>query len=136
MIINQINLSIYLYLLRFIHIPEICKYIISIKDNIEQKNNLDYHIQLYNNTGHLYSNVIKNKYDIPRKWRSSYVLDGNQYIFKPDHLIDFYLNTNISYQIIEIIHEIIKITDIEWRMYDDKLYYPLTLKIKSGMRSH
>ena len=78
MIINQINLSIYLYLLRFIHIPEICKYIISIKDNIEQKNNLDYHIQLYNNTGNLYYNIIKNKYDLPRKWRSSYVLDCNK----------------------------------------------------------
>lgn len=129
--LNSINIQFYLYLLKFIHVPEICRYIISIKDKEEYTDTLNYHIKQYNKSGFLY-NSIRN---IPGK-RTSYILDGNKYIIHIDHCLNFYLSTKISYQIIDIIHRLIKEPSIDVRNYDDKLYKKLCQKIKQRMDFH
>ena len=130
--LNSINILIYLCLSKLIHIPEICKYIISIKDNEEYIDTLNYHIKQYNKSGFLYYNSIKN---IPGK-RTSYILDGNKFIIHIDHCLNFYLSTKISYQVIDIIHRLIKEPCIDVRNYDDKLYKKLCQKIKDKMDFH
>ena len=72
----------------------------------------------------------------------SYVLDSKTYVVKPDYDLSFYKKTGISYQIIELIHELIKIKKDcfewfkeinnfkeyhEWLEHDDNLYTILVL---------
>lgn len=90
----------------------------------------------------------------------SYIFDNNEYVVKPDHKLIFFNLTGISYQIIELLHELIKIcrwsafphesdgvcgavgvdettSYIEdykyWLKHDDELYSILSKKIMSKM---
>ena len=76
----------------------------------------------------------------------SQVHDGSNYIVKPDHRLEFYQMTGISYQVVELIYELIRIRNEnswdfeivdkkEWLKYDDELYSELSKRIMNKMNS-
>jgi hypothetical protein len=130
-----------LYLKYFLPIPEICNCIIKEKNNMEKNDSLKYHLNRYENIVGEYYYTRDNHFG-----KFSYILDENNYIIKPDHRIYFYHMTGISYQVVELIHELIKIKnenswDMEiedkedWLRYDDKLYSELSKKIMDQMKN-
>ena len=67
-----------------------------------------------------------------------------QYVIKSDHKPIFYNVTGVSYQVIELLHELIKLNKIDtenshiedykyWLQHDDILYSSLASKIKIKM---
>jgi len=131
--------SIRLYLKVFLPIPEICNKIIKIKNKSEYEDTLEYHKDIYEN--------VVGEYYYTRDTHTgkfSYVHDGLNYIVKKDHRLNFYKKTGISYQIVELIHELIRILhenswDFEidekkdWLRYDDSLYSELSKRIMIEM---
>ena len=67
------------------------------------------------------------------------------YVLKKDFKLDYYNYTGISYQIIELIHELIKLKNEKyltkdegyeyWLNYDDNLYSLLSKKIMKKMKN-
>ena len=69
------------------------------------------------------------------------------YIVKPDHRLNFFYMTGISYQILELIYELIRIKNNtfyndfindykKWLNLDDKLYSILSKKIMIEMNKY
>jgi len=132
--------KIRLYLKVFIPIPEICNKIIKLKNDSEYKETLKYHNDIWETIAGEHYFTRDNHYG-----KFSYIHDGINYIVKRDHRVYFYQMTGISYQIIELIHELIRINhenswDFEiddkkdWLQYDDKLYSELSKRIMIEMR--
>lgn len=130
-----------LYLKVFIPIPEICNKIINLKNNMEDEDTLEYHMGRWENIAGEHYYTRDNHYG-----KFSQVHDGSNYIIKPDHRLGFYKMTGISYQVIELIYELIRINhenswDFEidgkkdWLRYDDKLYSELSKRIMNKMNS-
>ena len=132
---------ILLYLKLFINEISICKRILKLKNYLEKKEILKYHIDRWENiTGeHYYTR--DNHFD-----KFSYVLDSEEYIVKPDHRLYFYEMTGISYQVLELLYELIKILnesswDFEiddkedWLKHDDLLYSELSKRIMNNMKN-
>jgi hypothetical protein len=127
---------ILLYLKLFINEISICKRILKLKNNLEKKEILKYHIDRWENiTGeHYYTrDTHHDKY--------SYIFDSQTYVIKPDHRLNFYHMTGVSYQIWELIYDLIKRQDLndfnhykECLKYDDHLYSVLSYKIMSKMK--
>lgn len=106
----------------------IIKYLEDIKE-IERKETLKYHIDRWDNIAGSYFLLTNSKYK-----RFSYILDDRHYIIKKDHNTKFYNITGLSYQIIDLIHELIKISyDNDWLLEDDKKYSKLANKIMIEM---
>ena len=129
-----------LYLKVFIPIPEICNKIILLKNDSEKSEALNYHIDRWINIAGEFYYTKDNHTD-----KYSYIFDNRDYIIKVDHKLDFYQITGISYQIIELIHELIRINHEnswdfeindkkEWLKYDDALFSNLANKIMIEMR--
>lgn len=129
-----------LYLKVFIPIPEICNRIIKIKNDSEKTDALEYHNDRWTNIVGEYYYTRDN-----HTGKYSYIHDGLNYIVKIDHRRQFYNLTGISYQIVELIHELIRILhenswDFEidekkdWLRYDDSLYSELSKRIMIEMR--
>jgi hypothetical protein len=122
------------------HNIDLCKIILDIKKNIEKKEIMNYYIERWDNIAgshYIIHDTHCNKF--------SYIHDEVNYIIKPDHNITFYNRTGISYQVIELLHELIKINRIcsenthiedykEWLNKDDKLYKILADKIMKEMK--
>jgi len=138
------NEKIYLLLLKFISEPNICKYIINQKNHLEEKDILEYYYDRWKNISCIHYELHKN-----HMGKFSYILDSKNYIIKPDYDLSFYKITGISYQIVELIHELIKIKSEffqwfkeindfkeyhEWLEHDDKLYKILADKITLKMK--
>ena len=132
--------KIRLYLKVFIPIPEICNKIIKLKNDSEYKETLKYHNDIWETIAGEHYFTRDNHYG-----KFSYIHDGINYIVKRDHRVYFYQMTGISYQVIELIHELIRINhenswDFEiddkkdWLQYDDKLYSELSKRIMIEMR--
>ena len=132
--------KIRLYLKVFIPIPEICNKIIKIKNKEENNETLKYHIDRWTNIAgeHYYT-----KDNHTGKY--SYIFDNRDYVIKIDHKLDFYKMTGISYQVVELIYELIRINhenawdfEIEdkkdWLRHDDSLYSELSKRIMIEMR--
>ena len=129
-----------LYLKVFIPIPEICNKIILLKNYSEKTDALKYHNDRWTNIAgeHYYTrDNHAGKY--------SQVFDEYKYIVKPDHRLNFYKMTGISYQVIELIHELIRINHEnswdfqidekkDWLRHDDYLYSELSKRIMTEMR--
>ena len=122
------------------HNIDLCKLILDIKNKNENKDTLEYHVNRW-------ETVIGEYYYTKdtHHGKFSYIFDNIKYIIKPDHRLNFYKITGISYQIIELIHELIHIRnenswDFEiddkddWIKYDDKLYKKLADKIMIEMK--
>ena len=132
--------TIRLYLKVFIPIPELCNKIIKLKNEKENIDTLKYYKDIYEN--------IVGEYYYTRDTHTgkfSYVHDGKNYVIKTDHRLNFYNKTGVSYQIVELIHELIKInhenswdfevdSKKEWLSYDDSLYSELSKRLMIEMR--
>ena len=129
-----------LYLKVFIPIPEICNKIIKLKNDSEYKETLKYHNDIWETIAGEHYFTRDNHHN-----KFSYIFDNINYIVKIDHRMNFYQMTGISYQIVELIHELIRINhenswDFEidekkdWLQYDDKLYSELSKRIMIEMR--
>lgn len=129
-----------LYLKVFIPIPEICNKIILLKNSKEREETLKYHIDRWVNIAGEHHYTRDN-----HGGKYSYIFDNHKYIIKPDHKLDFYQLTGISYQVVELIYELIRINhenawdfDVvdkkEWLREDDKLYSELSKRIMIEMR--
>jgi hypothetical protein len=132
--------TILLYLKVFIPIPELCNKIIKIKNEDEKRETLKYHSDRWENIVGEYYYTRDN-----HTGKFSYIFDNINYVIKPDHRRQFYNLTGVSYQIVELIHELIRILhedswDFEidekkdWLSYDDSLYSELSKKIMNEMR--
>jgi hypothetical protein len=132
---------IILYLKEYIPIKDICNYIIKLKNILEKKDTLDYHTNRWNTIckEHIYTRLTQcNKF--------SYIFNLNKYVIKADHRINFYQMTGISYQVLELIYELIRIKNEkswdmeiddkdEWLIHDDNLYSKLSKMIMNEMRN-
>ena len=129
-----------LYLKVFIPIPEICNKIIQLKNDKEYEETLKYHTERWETIAGEHYYTRDNHHN-----KFSYIFDNINYIVKIDHRMNFYQMTGISYQIVELIHELIRINnenswDFEmdekkdWIKYDDSLYSELSKRIMIEMR--
>lgn len=128
-----------LYLKVFIPIPELCNKIIKIKNKEEENETLKYHNDRWTNIAGEHYYTRDNHHN-----KFSYIFDNINFIVKIDHRMNFYQMTGISYQIVGLIHELIRINhenswDFEidekkdWLQYDDKLYSELSKRIMIEM---
>ncbi len=135
-----------LYLKVFIPIPEICNKIIELKNSKEYEESLEYHVNRWESIAGEHNFTRDTHYG-----KFSYIFDDSKYIIKKDHRIYFYQMTGISYQIVELIHELIRILNDNsydenfeymllpedkkrWLRNDDKLYSELSKRIMIEMR--
>ena len=115
-------------LINYYNNPDIAKYITNILEDTkksDREETLEYHKDRWNNIAGSFFEVKNTNYQ-----RFSYILDDKHYIIKKDHNTTFYNITGLSYQIIDLIHELIKISDdSEWLEEYDKKYSKLASKI-------
>ena len=122
------------------HNIDLCKKILKYKKVYENSENRIYYLDRYEKiaTEHYYLHENhENKF--------SFIHDTKHYVLKKDFKLDFYNYTGISYQTIELIHELIKLRNdpfiknkkdyIEQLNYDDKLYSLLSTKIADEMNN-
>jgi hypothetical protein len=114
------NKRIIFLLSQLINEPGICEKIVEIKDKEEKKDVLKYHYERW-------ENIAGSHYQLhdTHVGKFSIIHDENNYIVKKDHKPIFYNITGISYQVVELIHELIRIFNKEWLQYDDMLYSKL-----------
>lgn len=133
--------TIYLYLKSLLPIPELCYKIIKIKNVSESEETYKYHLDRWIKLAGEHYYTRDNHYN-----KFSYVLDSEKYIIKPDHRMDFYKMTGISYQVLELIYELIRIKNekswdfemddkTDWLKHDDKLYSELADRIMDRMKN-
>ena len=110
-------------------------YFLEHLENNKRKETLDYYIDRWDNIAGSYFQVAHNNYK-----KFSYVLTtsiGREYRIKKDHITTFYNITGISYQIIQLIQELIKRShDEEWLLHDDEMYSKLADKIMIEMNKY
>lgn len=116
---------------------DIAEYIVKTLERIEETERtetLEYHIDRWNNIAGSYFEVISNNYN-----KFSYVLTtsiGREYHIKKDHITKFFNITGVSYQIVELVKELIKRShDEEWLLHDDEMYSKLADKIMIEMNN-
>ena len=132
--------TILMYLLKFIPEISICKSILKHKKKLENMDIMKYHMERWENIAGEHYYMHDNHTN-----KFSYIFDGTNYIVKVDMLPRFYNLTGISYQVVELIHELIKlnrrctensfIEDYKyWLKHDDRLYSFLAKKIMDAMK--
>ena len=114
------NKRIIFLLSQLINEPGICEKIVEIKDEEEKKDALKYHYERWENIAG--SHYILHDTHVGK---FSIIHDENNYIVKKDHKPILYNITGVSYQVVELIHELIRIFNKEWLQYDDMLYSKL-----------
>jgi len=136
------NEIILLYLKeKLYHNVDICKYIIKIKKDEEKKEIMKYYMERWDNiAGSHY--ILHDTHE----GKFSTISHPDNYIVKIDHKPNFFNLTGISYQVVELIHELIKLKNKdsiqntfiedykEWLNYDDKLFSKLSKKIMEKMK--
>ena len=128
-----------LYLSRVIPICELREKIIIDKNKLEDKETLAYHTDRWDTIAgshYMAHDTHMGKFSI--------IFNSEHFVVKPDHRLDFYNLTGISYQIVELIHELIKLknktnpwtntTDKELLIQDDALYSQLATLIMKEMK--
>ena len=132
--------NIYGILRIFINEPSICKYIMNHKKQLEDTEILEFHYKRWKDISSSYF-MLRDSYEF-RIAEAQRLAD----VVKPDHLFTFYNLTGISYQVVDFIHELIKLknTDAlentfivdykEWLQDDDKLFSTLSKKIMLQMK--
>ena len=133
--------QIYGILRIFINEPSICKYIMNHKKQLEDTEILEFHSKRWKDISSSYF-MLRDSYEF-RIAEAQRLAD----IVKPDHLFTFYNLTGISYQVVDFIHELIKLknTDAlentfivdykEWLHDDDTLFSNLSKEIMLQMKT-
>ena len=131
------NQVIFLNLLSKIDEPEICRYIIGLKNKIEIEEAYNYHYENWENIASKYFKCLENRYPT-----YSYILNGEEIIAEPDNNLVFFEETGISYQVRDLVMGLINgyeddnLSEKEknlWRKEDDKLYKGLARMIQFKM---
>jgi len=121
-----------LYLKCLFNEVSICKHILYYKKSIEHEETMKYHIKRWVNIVGLYM------FDSVKYFgNSSVILNANIYTVQKDINPRFYNITGISYQIINMIHQLVKIfntKDNRWLKYQDKLFGILSDNIMDEMK--
>lgn len=135
---NEENINMILSI--FIPILEIRKDIINKKKELEEEETLDYYNERWDNIVGYYFLTKDTKIG-----KFSQILDGKKYIIKPDHRLEFFKRTGISYQIIELLHGLILLKsddsiidniDYEyWLYHDDNIYGKMSKMIMIKMKN-
>ena len=124
------------------HNTDVCKLIIHKKNTIEMKEIMEYHYDRWENIAGSHYRLRDTDQD-----KYSLICDYSTFIVKKDHLPIFYNLTGISYQVVDLIHLLIKLHRVDredtqetfiwnykyWLERDDKLYSVLTNKIMRAM---
>ena len=128
------ELKIYQLMQTKIPDPYLLTYILSFKKTIEQKDTLNYHNDRWNNIGLKY----KPHGHLSGEWDKyspfSIIHSVNEYSIVKDKVLNFYNETDISYQVVYLLHHLICIKDKELRKETDELYGFLSNKIMNEMR--
>jgi hypothetical protein len=122
------------------HNIDVCKLIIQNKRSLEAKETVDYYHDRWENIAGSYYRVRDTDQD-----KYSLIWDYSKYIIKKDHNPIFYNLTGISYQVVDLIRQLIKLHKIDadnthiedyqlWLARDDKLYSILADKIMRAMK--
>ena len=135
------NETLLMILNRIFTIKELSLKIIHIKSILEKEDINNYYNERYNKIAKEYYFLCDNHID-----KFSIIHDNKCYIVKRDFKLDYYNYTGISYQVICLLHELIKlknekyITQDEgykyWLNHDDKLYSLLSDKIMNKMKNY
>ena len=123
---------ILLYLYNFISEISICKKILNYKKNSEHDETMKYYIDRWENIAGEHCFMKDNHTD-----KFSFIHDETNYIINADMKMESFYMTGISYQIIELIHALIKmryVISIDIFKYKDKLYGILSSKIMDYMK--
>ena len=130
-------------LFEFIPDLDICLEIINIVES-EKQSTLNYYIDRHNNIFNKYIDSLKYDEQSGRKYYS-YILNNKIIIAEKDRNIDFYKETGISYQVRNLLMDILNcptkkadlitkdFTGKDLREENDKLYFLLTLNINNKM---
>ena len=130
---------IYLLLLSKIDEPQLCRYIIGLKNSKEKIEAYNYHYEQWEKIASKYFKCLENRYPT-----YSYIFNGHEIIAKQDNNLVFFKETGISYQIRDLVMGLINgyekddISEEEkkiWRKEDDKLYKGLARKIQLEMKN-
>lgn len=122
------------------HNIDVCKLIIQNKRSLEAKETVDYYHDRWENIAGSYYRVRDTDQD-----KYSLIWDYSKYIIKKDHNPIFYNLTGISYQVVDLIRQLIKLHKIDvdnthiedyqlWLARDDQLYSILADKIMRAMK--
>ena len=132
--------QIYGILRIFINEPSICKYIMNHKKQLEDTEILEFHSKRWEDIAGSHF-MLRDSYEF-RIAEAQRLAD----IVKPDHLFTFYNLTGISYQVVDFIHELIKLKNTdslentfivdykEWLHDDDTLFSTLSKQIMLEMK--
>ena len=130
-------------LFEFIPNLDICLEIINIVE-LEKQSTLNYYIDRHNNIFNKYIDCLKYVCEKHGKYYS-YIYNGTIIIAEKDRNIDFYKETGISYQVRNILMDILNcptkeadlitkdFTEKDLREENDKLFFLLTLNINNKM---
>ena len=136
--------TILMYLLTLIPEISICKNILKCKKDLENIDIMKYYMDRWENIAGEHYYMHDNHID-----KFSYILDITNYVVKVDMLPHFYNLTGISYQVVELVHELIKLKN-EYKLHDirynsdsyitmlkqdDRLYSLLAKKIMDAMKN-
>ena len=151
------NQEILLSLSRVIPINELRYKIMAYKNHIEKKEALEYHSERWETISSGYFRATEVQYGFQGLHGeihiSSWITDENNWIATKDHNLDFYNETGYSYQVRNLLMNLlscpvlmnllscpVSLTDnilncslYEWRKYDDKLYGFLSRMIKEKL---
>ena len=124
----------------FINEPSICKNIMNHKKQLEDTEILEFHSKRLKDISGSHF-MLRDSYE--GNLSAALILAD---IVKPDHLFTFYNLTGISYQVVDFIHELIKLKNPdslentfivdykEWLEDDDKLFSTLSKQIMLQMK--
>ena len=124
------------------HNIDVCKLIIQQKKSLEAKETMEYYYDRWKNIAGSFYRLRETDED-----KYSLICDYTTFVVKKDHLPIFYNLTGISYQVIDLIHQLIKLHRVDrddtqetfiwnykyWLERDDKLYSVLTNKLMRAM---
>ena len=125
----------------FINESSICKYIMNHKKQLEDTEILEFHYKRWKDISSSYF-MLRDSYEF-RIAEAQRLAD----VVKPDHLFTFYNLTGISYQVVDFIHELIKLKNPdalentfiadykEWLDDDDTLFSTLSEQIMLEMKA-
>ena len=121
--------KICLFLIQILPVPDLCRLIIDYKNYLETQDNYIYHISLWENISSRFFISCETKFPT-----YSYILNGEHYIANKDRNLEYYNYTQISYQVRNMILQLIKAPGKEWRQSDDKMYGILSKKIMEKIK--